>query len=69
MPDSLNDLPNDCCMECAAKRMAEETRQGKFPMRMFIVCPICGNKRCPKATHHDHICSGSNEPGQEGSYY
>ena len=37
--------------------------------RPFIVCPECGNKRCPKATHHDHECSGSNEVGQSGSVF
>ena len=37
-------------------------------MRM-IVCPTCGNKRCPKATDHVHDCTGSNEPGQPGSIY
>lgn len=35
----------------------------------FIVCPDCGNKRCPKATHHDHACTRNNEPGQSGSVY
>ncbi|WP_280357099.1 hypothetical protein [Nocardia otitidiscaviarum] len=35
----------------------------------FIVCPDCGNKRCPRATYHDHECTRSNEPGQEGSVY
>jgi hypothetical protein len=33
----------------------------------MIVCPDCGNKRCPRATHHDNACTGSNEPGQPGS--
>ena len=37
--------------------------------RMMIVCPQCGNKRCPHATHHDNPCTGSNEPGQHGSEY
>lgn len=36
---------------------------------MMIVCPDCGNKRCPKATQHDNPCTGSNEPGQVGSRY
>ncbi len=31
------------------------------------LCPTCGNKRCPRATHHDHACTDSNDPGQEGS--
>lgn len=35
----------------------------------FIVCPDCGNKRCPKATHHDNDCTNSNESGQTGSRY
>ncbi|MGY6030715.1 hypothetical protein [Phytobacter sp. AG2a] len=35
----------------------------------FVVCPDCGNKRCPKANNHRNACSGSNEPGQEGSAY
>lgn len=37
--------------------------------RGFIVCPECGNKRCPKATWHVQACSRSNEPGQIGSVY
>ena len=35
-------------------------------MRM-IVCALCGNKRCPHATHHANACTESNEPGQKGS--
>lgn len=35
----------------------------------MLLCPLCGNKRCPKATDHDLPCSGSNEPGQKGSCY
>ncbi|ORJ99844.1 hypothetical protein [Prescottella equi] len=35
----------------------------------MIVCPDCGNKRCPRATYHGHDCSGSNEPGQPLSVY
>lgn len=38
-------------------------------MNMFIVCPSCGNKRCPRATWHGLECTNSNEPGQEGSRY
>ena len=33
----------------------------------FVVCPDCGNKRCPKAHNHANACTGSNEPGQVGS--
>lgn len=35
----------------------------------FIVCPTCGNKRCPKASDHRLACTASNEPGQKGSIY
>ena len=37
-------------------------------MRM-ILCPNCGNKRCPKATDHRNECTNSNDPGQKGSVY
>lgn len=37
--------------------------------RVMNLCPDCGNKRCPRATHHIHECTGSNEPGQPGSDY
>ncbi|MDX6980338.1 hypothetical protein [Citrobacter freundii] len=35
----------------------------------FVVCPGCGNKRCPHANDHRNACTGSNEPGQIGSAY
>lgn len=35
----------------------------------MVLCPYCGNKRCPKANDHRHDCTGSNEPGQQGSAY
>ncbi|MGD1826920.1 hypothetical protein A203_16590 [Chromobacterium violaceum] len=37
-------------------------------MRM-VLCPVCGNKRCPHANDHHNACTGSNEPGQIGSFY
>lgn len=33
----------------------------------FVVCPECGNKRCPKANNHNLQCTGSNDVGQLGS--
>lgn len=30
----------------------------------MIVCPDCGNKRCPQAASHDYWCSRSNVPDQ-----
>jgi hypothetical protein len=38
-------------------------------MGKFIVCPQCGNKRCPRGTDHTLACTNSNEPGQAGSRY
>lgn len=41
---------------------------GRIPTRMML-CPACGNKRCPGAADHRNVCTGSNEPGQLGSRY
>lgn len=35
----------------------------------MILCPTCGNKRCPHASDHREPCSHSNEAGQLGSRY
>lgn len=51
----------DCwCRTCRPVTMSD--------MR-FVVCPDCGNKRCPHANDHRNVCTGSNEPGQIGSAY
>ncbi len=58
------------CIRCedAAMDLLPPCDVGRL-MRSFIVCPTCGNKRCPKATFHEFRCTGSNEPGQPGSDY
>jgi hypothetical protein len=38
-----------------------------FTDSRFVVCPECGNKRCPKAHNHALACTNSNETGQPGS--
>ncbi|EPL1955842.1 hypothetical protein JRB55_004876 [Citrobacter freundii] len=53
-------IPDCWCHTCRPVTMGD--------MR-FVVCPECGNKRCPHANDHRHACTGSNEPGQEGSAY
>lgn len=53
-------IPGCSCRTCRPVTMTD--------MR-FVVCPECGNKRCPHANDHRHACTGSNEPGQEGSAY
>jgi len=35
----------------------------------MVLCPTCGNKRCPHANDHRNACTNSNEPGQPGSGY
>ncbi len=41
----------------------------KGNISQMILCPICGNKRCPHATDHNLTCTNSNKPGQPGSRY
>lgn len=59
--------------QCECHRCIEEKGLGVggLPLNMLkmILCPVCGNKRCPKANDHRNECTGSNEPGQPGSAY
>ena len=61
------------CIKCtdARRTLAIENEDLVAWLResIMILCPICGNKRCPKASNHELECTGSNEPGQEGSVY
>lgn len=54
------------CYECL-----KDMKEDGWPISMtrMILCPDCGNKRCPKATDHNNPCTNSNEPNQEGSRY
>lgn len=63
---------------CECHRCIEEHRLGRegppfgfIPLSSMkmILCPVCGNKRCPHAADHDLACTGSNKPGQPGSAY
>lgn len=59
----------DCnCRKCIDGKVDKGTGLPLAMMR-FIVCDICGNKRCPHATDCALDCTGSNEPGQEGSVF
>jgi hypothetical protein len=51
---------------CGCWRCHEE--RGEKIMFM-ILCPTCGNKRCPHAADHELRCTNSNELGQPGSAY
>lgn len=57
------------CRECLKER--NEVGDGGLPIEMsrMILCETCRNKRCPHATSHRYTCTGSNEPGQNGSVY
>ena len=57
---SSHSLENPCCYRCATAWQK---------MSVFIVCPECGNKRCPKATYHKNECTDSNDVGQPGSRF
>jgi hypothetical protein len=57
----------DCyCYTCNKDRIENGV---PYVMTRMIVCPECGNKRCPNATDHIYKCTNSNEPGQRGSRY
>lgn len=47
----------------------ETCRPVTFADMRMVLCPICGNKRCPHATFHGNACTASNDPGQPGSSY
>lgn len=58
-PQNIPEIIPDCwCCACRPVVLND--------MR-FVVCPDCRNKRCPRANDHRNACTGSNEPGQEGS--
>lgn len=64
-----SDTKYDCfCYNCNKDRKDES---GNFPyvLTRMIVCPKCGNKRCPHSTDHNLPCTNSNDPGQPGSRY
>lgn len=59
------------CIQCLRDRKEQHPSIPGIPAEAgrMILCPKCGNKRCPKATNHRHECTQSNEPGQHGSVY
>lgn len=57
---------NFCCYKCVEGKTVQGISASSTKM---ILCPICGNKRCPKATDHNLECTNSNESGQKGSIY
>ncbi|HGY6028012.1 TPA: hypothetical protein ACNV5P_004745 [Enterobacter asburiae] len=67
----VNSSTNNCRekAETSTKCWCHTCRPVKISDMRFVVCPDCGNKRCPHANDHRNACTGSNETGQEGSAY
>ena len=66
MTDQLYDQQNNVkcwCNTCC------KNETGEYHLFRMVLCPDCGNKRCPRATSCELECTGSNEVGQEGSIY
>lgn len=67
------EAPSLCqCRQCLRDRKETLVAAGhSIPVEhtRMILCSVCGNKRCPHATDHRYACTGSNDPGQPGSYY
>ncbi|MFB4584463.1 hypothetical protein ACE3JG_18250 [Enterobacter hormaechei subsp. oharae] len=55
--------------ETSTKCWCHTCRPMTFSDSRLVVCPECGNKRCPHANDHRNACTASNEPGQDGSAY
>lgn len=68
IPDDTNGCGCWTCVNKRAEKIDDFTQRLVYRSRM-IVCPDCGNKRCPRATWHENVCSGSNDPEQPGSRY
>ena len=68
---NMSEKENYCCRKCyyAPLDGRDDIISVMFYHSRFIVCKICGNKRCPHATDHEFECTNSNEPGQTGSFY
>lgn len=67
-----NDQPCSLpCHKCIREFKIVDKDMPMLPLDLvrMILCPKCGNKRCPHASDHRLECTGSNEPGQEGSVY
>lgn len=66
---SASEIEPTCwCQRCLKDHAAQADAFPLVAMRM-ILCPTCGNKRCPHASDHTLECTASNEPGQPGSVY
>lgn len=53
--------------DCMCSKCLENVTVGAWPVAslVMVLCPTCGNKRCPKAEHHLYKCTGSNAQFQQ----
>jgi hypothetical protein len=58
-----------CAPEAGRQCWCHHCNEAEYRMTKMILCPRCGNKRCPHANDHRNACTGSNDPGQPGSAY
>ena len=67
----MTTTPCECHRCIAENNLTVEMLGHAVPLSMakMILCPVCGNKRCPHASDHRLPCTGSNDPGQPGSVY
>lgn len=74
-PATPQPQPKQRSVACECHRCIKENdlrdATGRLPLSLtkMILCPQCGNKRCPKASDHRLACTGSNDSGQPGSVY
>lgn len=66
MTDTIT-LPRETVQQKSCWCETCDTQANHGMRTRMSLCPECGNKRCPKAAHHDNACTGSNEAGQKGS--
>lgn len=71
----LEQHPSNALMQDALRLIKRLTGLNETAAQLFfkpigmIICPTCGNKRCPHANDPANACTNSNEPGQQGSAY
>lgn len=57
------------CHKCIEENNVKINGIFSLSSMIMILCPLCGNKRCPHASDHNFECTNSNKPDQKGSIY
>lgn len=62
--ESTSAAPSPAQQECWCETcdLAQGNPLGRTRMSL---CPECGDKRCPRAKHHDNVCAQHQEPPQQ----